>query len=100
MITGGFDKSLSERGLKTVTRYSRTGEAETLPELNVVRWFHACGSYLTDEGDNVRFILNISKYTELLPCRYSLLLEVIITQEDTPPMTPPKFWRTWPGPGD
>ena len=56
MITGGFDKSLSERGLKTVTRYSRTGEAETLPELNVVRWFHACGSFLNDEGNNVRFI--------------------------------------------
>ena len=35
---------------------------ETLPKLNVGRYTHACGSYLTDEGDNVRFILNISKY--------------------------------------
>ena len=48
--------------LKTVTSYSRTGDAETLPQLNVGRYNHACGSYLTDEGDNVRFILNISKY--------------------------------------
>ena len=46
---------------KTVTRYSRTGDSETLPHLNVARWDHACGSYLTDEGDTVRLILIISK---------------------------------------
>ena len=45
-----------------MTRYSRTGQTETLPQLNVARVGHACGSYLTDEGDNVRFVLNISKY--------------------------------------
>ena len=58
MITGGFDKSKSNRGLKTVTRYDRNGEAETLPQLNFARWFHACGSYRTDAGDNVRFVTN------------------------------------------
>ena len=47
---------------KTVTRYSRTGQTESLPQLNVARTWPSCGSYLTDEGDNVRFILNISKY--------------------------------------
>ena len=48
-------------GLQTVTRYSRTGQTESLPQLNVGRYYHACGSYLTDEGDNVRFVLNINK---------------------------------------
>ena len=52
VITGGW----SDSDLKTVTRYSRIGETETLPQLNVGRYGHACGSYLTDEGDNVRFI--------------------------------------------
>ena len=55
VITGGYPS------LKTVTRYSRTGETETLPQLNVGRDRHACGSYLTDEGDNVSSISNISK---------------------------------------
>ena len=45
-----------------MTRYIRTGQAETLPPLNVGRYNHACGSYLTDQGDIVRFSLNISKY--------------------------------------
>ena len=48
--------------MRTVTRYSKTGEAESLPQLNVGRYNHACGSYLTEEGDNVRLVLNISKY--------------------------------------
>ena len=62
VITGGHDDFSPVRALKTVTRYSRTGQTETLPQLNVARESHACGSYLTDEGDIVRFILNISKY--------------------------------------
>ena len=62
VITGGRDNSLPGQALRTVTRYSRTGETESLPQLNVARLRHACGSYLTDEGVNVsmRFILNIS----------------------------------------
>ena len=58
MITGGTDLGSSSTGhsLKTVASYSRTGQTETLAQLNVGRWSHACGSYLNDEGDNVRFI--------------------------------------------
>ena len=59
MVTGGNDRSILGRALKKVTRYTRTGETETLSELNVARRYHACGSYLTDQGDMVRFI---SKY--------------------------------------
>ena len=59
MVTGGYDFDSPGRALKVVTRYSRTGETETLAELNVARYTHACGSYLTDQGDMVRFI---SKY--------------------------------------
>ena len=61
MITGGQDASSSPDGaLKTVTRYSRTGEAETLSQLNHARRDHACGSYLNDEGDDVRLLLNVN----------------------------------------
>ena len=62
VITGGYGASSPDDVLKTVTRYSRTGETESLPQLNVGRTSHACGSYLSEEGDMVRFILNISKY--------------------------------------
>ena len=34
----------------------------TLAQLNVARYWHACSSYLNDEGDHVRLILNISQY--------------------------------------
>ena len=61
IITGGWISSGHESAVKTVISYSRTGDAEGLPELNVARWEHACGSYETDEGDNVRFILNFNK---------------------------------------
>ena len=32
------------------------GEAETLAELNVARYHHACGQFVNDEGVTVRFI--------------------------------------------
>ena len=54
VVTGGYDPNIAERGLRTVTRYSRTGDDESLPQLNVVRYNHACGSYLDDNGDNVK----------------------------------------------
>ena len=57
MVTGGYEKSTQDVALKTVTKYSKNGENETLPQLNVRRYNHACGSYLTDEGDLVRFII-------------------------------------------
>ena len=49
MVTGGFGGVAP----KSVTRYSRTGEVEVLPELNVARAFHACGAFLTDDGVTV-----------------------------------------------
>ena len=59
MVTGGYDESSRDSALKKVTSYTRTGETETLDDLRVARRGHACGSYLTDQGDMVRFI---SKY--------------------------------------
>lgn len=56
VITGGMDISSPDSALKTVTRYSRTGQTESLPQLNVGRWSHACGSYLTDKGDMVLLV--------------------------------------------
>jgi len=56
VITGGRDISSPGGVLRTVTRYSRTGQTETLPQLNVARYYHACGSYLTDEGDMVLLV--------------------------------------------
>ena len=63
MVTGGYDYSSPDKALKTVRSYTRTGETETLPQLNVGRYSHACGSYLTEQGDMVRFItkLNLRK---------------------------------------
>ena len=57
VITGGYDRSSTSNALKTVTSYSRTGQTDHLPQLNVGRYKHACGSYLTNAGDNVRFKL-------------------------------------------
>ena len=61
VITGGRDDSSPGSALNEVTRYSSTGFDRRLPLLNVARYHHACGSYRTEEGDNVRFILNINK---------------------------------------
>ena len=76
VITGGYDRSIPGKALNNVTRYSRTGDTETLPPLKVARYLHACGSYLTDQGDNVRFIVNI------------------ISQLDHCPSGAPGHWRT------
>jgi len=59
VVTGGYDPSSPGSALKKVTSYTRTGETETLSQLNVARYQHACGSYLNDQGAMVRFI---SKY--------------------------------------
>ena len=54
VITGGYYSQ------KKVTRYSRTGETETLPELNYGRFGHACEKFVNDEGATVS-----STYIEL-----------------------------------
>ena len=45
-----------------MTSYTKTGQTETLSQLNIGRYQHACGSYQTDGGDEVRLVLNIDKY--------------------------------------
>ena len=63
IATGDFPQGRTpDNTLNNVTRYNRTGQTETLPQLNVGRYDHACGSYLTDEGKIVRFIFNLTKY--------------------------------------
>jgi len=68
VITGGWDSYSPGWAIKTVTRYSKTGETETLPQLNVGRRSHACGSYQTDEGDNVLLVTGGQQRSE--PERY------------------------------
>ena len=46
--------------MKKVTRYSRTGDTKTLPELNQGRQDHACEKFVNDEGATVS-----STYIEL-----------------------------------
>ena len=58
-VTGGMARSQPGDALRRVMRYGRSGEAETLAPLNVGRYHHACGSYLTDDGDSVSLIYNI-----------------------------------------
>ena len=53
IITGGWISSEHESAVKTVISYSRTGEAETLPQLNVARAHHACGAFRNDNGTTV-----------------------------------------------
>ena len=63
IATGDFPQGRTpDNTLNNVTRYNRTGQTETLPQLNVGRYDHACGSYLTDEGKIVRFIFDLTKY--------------------------------------
>ena len=61
IITGGYEGSVSGFALKTVTSYTKNGQTETLRQLNIGRYHHACGSYHTDGGDEVRLVLNIDK---------------------------------------
>ena len=98
-MTGGYDKTTDPKESKRVTRYSRSGDAETLPQLNHGRYYHACGFYLNKQGDNVRFIVNIYQSIRSLSCRCSSLLEESITMMTGPGWTAQKFWRPG-GPGD
>ena len=46
--------------MKKVTRYTRTGDTKTMPELNIGRHSHACEKFVNDEGATVS-----STYIEL-----------------------------------
>ena len=55
MVTGG------EYSLQRVTQYSLTGEVTYLDDLQQGRYYHACTSFIDDNGDTVSFV-NIMKY--------------------------------------
>ena len=50
IVTGGFYTSSMQR----VTQYSVTGEATELPDLTYGRRYHACSSFINNEGVEVR----------------------------------------------
>ena len=54
-ITGGRSKPIWPATVKTVSKYSKTGWVEDLPDLNEERERHACGKYLDDEGNFVSY---------------------------------------------
>ena len=54
VVTGGYDWTLgTNSALAWVTRYTETGELETLPSLNTGRYDHACSSFVNDGGHTV-----------------------------------------------
>ena len=54
-VTGGRSRPVSPATVKTVSKYSKTGWVEDLPDLNEERERHACGKYLDDEGNFVSY---------------------------------------------
>ena len=56
-----------------MTRYSRTGGAEVLPELNVARAFHACGAFLNEDGATVSF-----SYLIVIFIKIMIIMKVIL----------------------
>ena len=53
LVTGGWDESAPDRALNSVVRYNSQGVYEVLPSLTVRRYFHACATYLNDNGQRV-----------------------------------------------
>ena len=41
--------------MKKVTRYTRTGDTKTMPELNHGRYDHACEKFVNDKGTTVSY---------------------------------------------
>ena len=56
VVTGG------EKSLQRVAQYSLTGEVTYLADLQQGRHFHACTSFIDDNGITVSFVVNIIKY--------------------------------------
>ena len=54
-VTGGTSRRISPATVKRVSKYSKTGWVEDLPDLNEERERHACGKYLDDEGNFVSY---------------------------------------------
>ena len=56
VVTGG------EYSLQRVTQYSLTGEVTYLDDLQQGRYYHACTSFIDDNGVTVSLVVNIIKY--------------------------------------
>ena len=56
MVTGGY--GLQNR----VAQYSLTGEVNNLADLQQGRFYHACTSFIDDNGVTVSSVVNIIKY--------------------------------------
>ena len=57
VVTGGRDDSAPEKALATVAKYSQSGLVEYLPSLIQKRAYHACSSFIGDDGETVGFML-------------------------------------------
>ena len=67
IITGGKKGAIHRHNntliLKSVKKYRINGTTETLPDLNVGRFNHACGKFDNDDGATVSLhILSYNKY--------------------------------------
>ena len=56
MVTGG------EKSLKRVAQYSLTGEVTYLADLQQGRYYHACTSFVDENGVTVSLVVNVMKY--------------------------------------
>ena len=56
VVTGGANS------LQRVTQYSLTGEVTYLADLQQGRYYHACTSFIDDNGVTVSLVVNIMKY--------------------------------------
>ena len=52
IITGGYFT------LSTVSVYNLDGWTGDLPSLNTGRYYHACGKYISQNGDRVRYLIS------------------------------------------
>ena len=60
VVTGGMDTG-GEYSLQRVAQYSLTGEVTYLDDLQQGRYYHACTSFIDDNGVTVSLVVNIMK---------------------------------------
>ena len=56
MVIGGQSNDGNYTAMKTVTEYSREGEAKELPDLRTARYHLGCSSYMDKDGNQVSFL--------------------------------------------
>jgi len=85
IVTGGVDYMAPERALSTVANYSQSGLVDYLPSLNTRRYYHACSSFISDNGETVLLVtggLHVPGRTQTLLDSTEILV------------TPGGSWRT------